>query len=428
MASKNSFSIVSPDEAFAFIKDDSFIVTAMAAAEPQIFFSQLHDRIKLVRGVRVQCANPHRAWPCFADESLKEHLELVVMFLTKPVRKLHGRGLVHYVPQHLSQWVTHLRSRQVDVFWGTCSSPDARGFVTLGTSNCYESEVVRFAKNVILEINPNMPRSFGGTDVHVSEVSCFLQHSGLLPQIEAAPYGMVEKAIAEQIAGLVQDGSTIQLGIGGIPNAVAVALQEKNDLGVHTEMINEAIMDLYLKGVVTGRMKTLWPRKIVGAFALGTERLYNFIDNNPAVELHPASVVNDPYRIGRNFQMISINTAVEVDLTGQVCSESIGHLELSGVGGAFETHIGAQRSPLGRGIVALPSTAKNNSISKIVTALTPGAKVSISRNDVDTIVTEYGCAKLRGQTVAERVRAMIAIAHPDFRQELTEQALRFGYI
>ncbi len=201
----------------------------------------------------------------------------------------------------------------------------------------------------------------------------------------------------------------------------------KKDLGIHTEMVNDAMMDLYLKGVVTGACKTRWPGKIIASFVYGSEELYRFIDGNPTIELHPSSVVNDPWRIGLNHRQVSINTAVEVDLTGQVCSESVGHRELSGVGGASETHIGAQRSPGGRGIIALHSLT-NRGESKIVFELKPGAKVSISRNDIDTVVTEYGVARLKGRSVAERVRAMAAIAHPDFRDDLLALARKEQYL
>jgi acyl-CoA hydrolase len=233
--------------------------------------------------------------------------------------------------------------------------------------------------------------------------------------------------IAGYVADLVRDGSTIQLGIGGIPNAIGLALRGKKDLGVHTEMINDTMMDLYLAGVITGKKKTIWPGKIVGAFAYGTRELYDFISDNPVVELQPASVVNDPYRISRNYRMVSINSAVEVDVTGQVCSESVGHMELSGVGGAWETHIGAQRAEDGRGIIAMRSTTPDGKRSKIVFELQPGGKVSVSRNDVDTVVTEFGVARLLGKSAAARVEALVAIAHPDFRTELREKARAARY-
>lgn len=355
-------------------------------------------------------------------------LELNVMFLTNVIRNRQGGGRVHYVPQHLSQWVSNLMAGgDVDVFWGSCTPPDARGFVSLGPGACYEPEILRKAKCVILEVNPRLPQTFGATYIPSEWVDYFVDNEHPLPEVPRPQMSEVDHKIAANIASLVPDRATIQLGIGSIPNAIGLALESKKDLGVHTEMINDTIMDLFLKGVVTGRHKTIWPGKIVGSFAYGSQKLYEFIDRNPLVDLQPSSVVNDPYRIGRNHAMYSINTAVEVDITGQVCSESVGHRELSGVGGASETHIGAQRSEKGRGIIAIPAGAKVGG-SKIVFELKPGAKVSISRNDVDTIVTEYGVARLRGKSVSERVKAMIAIAAPQFREELMAQAKKADYI
>lgn len=420
----------SVDEAFDRIRSGSTIVTAMAAAEPQLFWSNLHRRANEFMNLKVFCANPSQPWPAMAEDSMREHIEFIVMFMTGAIRKLQGRGFVHYMPQHLSRWSQNLRDRAggIDVFWGTCSLPDKRGFVSLGTSNCYESEILRAAKLVVLEVNPNMPPTFGGTEVAIDEVDLFIASDSPLPEVPPAPFGEVEEKIASHVVELVPDGATLQLGIGGIPNAVGKQLKSRKDLGVHTEMINDAFMELYLSGVITGRQKSIWPRKIVGAFAYGSRALYDFVRENPVVEIHPASVVNDPYRIGRNNKMISLNSAVEVDLTGQVCSESVGHTELSGVGGAADTHIGAQRSSGGRGIIAIGSTMKNGSRSKIVSTLQPGAKVSISRNDVDTIVTEFGVAQLKGKTVPERIREMIRIAHPQFRDVLLKEAKDLAYI
>ncbi len=428
------------DDAFALLNSDMTVVTAMATAEPLGFYRELASQIRLrnLKGLRVIGANPSKVWPCFSEPDMRERVRFALMFLTHAIRKIQGHGFIDYIPQHLSQWAQNLKmtSKPIHIFWGTCSLPDPRGFVSLGLNNCYESDILRAADKVILEINPRMPRTFGSTEVHVNEVDVFVDPaSGSCSQeiatIEPANFGSVEMQIASFIETLVDDGSTIQLGIGGIPNAVGAALMHKKDLGVHTEMINDAMMKLYKAGVITGRQKSIWPRKMVGAFALGTRELYDFLADNPMVEFHPASVVNDPYRIGRNYKMISINTAVEIDLTGQVCSESIGHLELSGVGGANDTHLGAQLSKNGRAIVAIPShtlSKSGESVSKLTVALKPGAKVSISRNDIDTVVTEYGVAHLKGRSVNDRVHSLIHIAHPDHRDRLKHEAEGAGYI
>ena len=421
--------VISLDDALSFIKSNQKIVASMAAAEPTGLFKNLGKVCANLSNVTVYCANPTKEYDCFTDDRLQGKLELAVMFLTAAIRKQQGRGIVHYIPQHLSQWVHHLTdNQQINVFWGMCTPPDDRGFFSLGTNACYEPDLVRKADIVILEVNDQMPLTYGSTNMHINDVNHFVENSAPLPIIETAKMTETDHKIGSLIAELVPDGATLQLGIGGIPNAIGEALKQKKDLGIHTEMINDTMMDLFQRGVVTGREKSIWPGKIVGAFVYGSKALYNFVDGNPLVELHPAAVINDPYRIGRNHRMFSINTAVEIDLTGQVCSESIGHRELSGVGGASETHIGAQRSKGGRGIIAIPSTTKNGEQSKIVFTLQPGAKVSISRNDIDTLVTEFGVAKLAGKTTAQRVKALVAISHPKFREELLFKAKSEKYI
>ena len=401
------------------------IVTAMAAAEPGLFFQHLSESHEGFEGAQIFCANPSRDYPCFQGE---KPYDLVVMFLTSVVTHFQGHGPIAYAPQHLSQWARNLKSGgEIDVFWGVCTPPDKRGFVSMGPGACYETEIRRAAKKVVLEINPNLPVTFGDTQVPVEQVDFFLDGPRELPTIQRPKPQDEDIQIASYIESLIPEGATLQLGIGKIPNAVGRALEHRRGLGIHTEMINDTMMDLFLKGAVDGRNKTIWPGKIVGSFAYGSSDLYDFIDKNPLVELQPASVVNDPYRIGRNHRMVSINTAVEVDITGQVCSESIGHLELSGVGGAAETHLGAQRSEGGRGIIAIRSLTKKGD-SKINLTLLPGAKVSISRNDTDTVVTEHGIAELRGRSVKERVEALINIAHPNHRYRLRKEAVEARYL
>ncbi len=421
--------VVPIDSALAILQDNQHIVTAMAVSEPTGFFSHLAHVARRLKNVTINCANPGELYECFQDPTLVGHIELQTMFLTHLIRKQHGHGVVHYVPQHLSHWAKNiLRRPSIDIFWGSCTLPDDRGFVNLGPTTCYEPEIIRKAKTVILEINPNLPYCHGGTHVPVDCVQHFVMNPHPLQTAERPAITDKDRSIANYVESLIEDESTIQLGIGSIPNAIGEALRGKKNLGVHTEMINNTIMDLYLAGVITGRKKTLWPEKIVGSFALGTNELYQFLDRNPVIEFQASSQVNDPYRIGRNHRMKSINTAVEIDITGQVCSESVGHRELSGVGGASDTHIGAQLSKHGRGIIALHSTTADDAQSKIVFELAPGAKVSISRNDIDTVVTEYGVAELSGKSVASRVKKLVAIAHPKFRDSLLNDAKKVGYI
>lgn len=420
--------MVSIDQALSYVRSDQTIVTSMAAAEPTLFFSHLYQAAKDLKNLSIYCANPTETYECFLNPDMAKHAEFRVMFLTSPLRNLQGRGFIHYLPQNLSQWTENmLRAHDVDVFWGSCSLPDARGFVSLGVGACYEPEVIRKAKFVILEINERMPVTYGATTFPISKVNLFVQNHHELPTLASEVPDELDARIAAYVSDLVPDQATLQLGIGAIPNAVSIALEQRRGLGIHTELINDAIMQLTNAGAITGEHKSIWPNKIVGAFVYGSRALYDFVHMNPMVELQPASVVNDPYRIGRNWRMVSVNTAVEIDITGQVCSESVGHRELSGVGGASDTHVGAQRSRGGLAMIAMRSTTKKGE-SKIVFELKPGAKVSISRNDIDTVVTEFGIAHLKGKTVSERVHALIKIAHPGFRDELQKKACTYCYV
>ncbi len=418
----------SPEQAMDRIKDGSTIVTAMAASEPQIFYNSPFEAFDKLKNLTVFCANPSGLYPIYCDLRFDDFIEIRPMFLTATVARQALRKNVHYVPCHLSQWTANiLNTQEIDVFWGSCSLPDQHGYVSLGPNNCYEYETLRMATSVILELNPNIPFTFGMTCVPEHRVDVFLYSEKVLPIYQNEAPDSTDHQIAALVADLVLDEATLQFGIGSIPNALTQVLREKKNLGVHTEMINDSILELIEAGAVTGGAKTIWPEKIIGSFAYGSEKLYQFINHNPMVELHPSSVVNDPFRIGRNHNMVSINSAVEIDITGQVCSESLGHQEVSGIGGATDTHVGAQRSNAGRGIIALRSTTRKGQ-AKIVSELKPGAKVSVSRNDVDTIVTEYGVARLKGKTVADRARSLIDIAHPKDREGLLFDAKKFGYI
>jgi acyl-CoA hydrolase len=314
--------------------------------------------------------------------------------------------------------------------------PDEHGFISLSTSNTYESQMIDKADVVILEINPNYPRTFGDVEIHYSEIDFFIEADYAVPALPDTEPNEKDKKIGEYIAELINDGDTLQLGIGGIPNAVASALKGKKDLGIHTEMMTSGMVELIQAGAVTGKKKTLHKGKHVATFALGNRKLYDFIDNNPSVMILNGKYVNDPHIIGLNDNMVSINTAMEVDLSGQVCSESIGHIQFSGTGGQADTAIGAQKAKNGRSFIALystamvrnPETGEKEETSKIVPLLKRGAIVTLSRNDVDMVVTEYGVAHLRGTNVRERIQRLIAIAHPDFRDEIMKEAHEIGLI
>jgi len=275
---------------------------------------------------------------------------------------------------------------------------------------------------------PNAPKTHGDTHVHIRDVDFIVEVDYPLPEISPVEPTDVERRIGENIANLVENGSTIQLGIGGIPNSVALFLKDKKDLGIHTEMLTDSMIDLFEMGVITNKKKTLWPGKFICTFAYGSKKMYEFIDDNPAVLFLRGRYVNNPYIIAQNEKMVSINTAIMVDLTGNVCSEAVGTRHYSGTGGQLDTHRGAVMSRGGKGIIALRSTAKNGTVSTIVPLLPEGSPVTVPRQDVDYVVTEYGVAHLRGKTVRERVLELINIAHPDFRGFLKKEARKIGYL
>jgi acyl-CoA hydrolase len=418
------------DEALSKIKSGDEVISALAGAEPRGILSRLHEIAPLVKDVTVVTCLPMGNYKYFEDPQYAQSFTMEGWFYSPAIRKAHGNGNVSFIPNHLHLAATkRLAYRKPNVFIGTASPVDKHGYISLSLSATYEREMIENADIVIIEVNPNMPRTFGDTIIHLSDVDYIVESDYQLPQLPVVMQSDRDTIIGKHIAQLVEDGSTLQLGIGGIPNAVAAELVNKKDLGIHTEMFTDGMVDLYQAGVITNRKKTLLPGKMVATFALGTKKLYDFIDDNPAVQILRGKWVNDPYIIGQNYKMISINTTLEIDLSGQCCSESIGLRQFSGTGGQADTAIGAQNSQGGKSIIALYSTTdiktgdgERKTISKIVPTLTVGAAVSLSRNDVDFVVTEYGVAALRGTSVRERVKRLIDIAHPSFREQLKEES------
>ena len=295
---------------------------------------------------------------------------------------------------------------------------------SFGVSSDYTKPAAHAARMVIAEVNDRMPHVGGDNHIHVSELDYIVETSNPLFEIPLPKIGETEQAIGRYCAELIEDGSTLQLGIGAIPDAVLQCLQDKKDLGIHTEMFSDGVIDLVQKGVINGKCKTLHPGKLVATFLMGSQRLYDFVDNNPDVALFPVDYVNDPYIICQNRQLISINSCIEIDLSGQVCSETIGPKQFSGTGGQVDYIRGAALSEGGKSILAMPSTAARGKVSRIVPYLAAGAAVTTSRNEVDYIVTEYGIAHLKGKTLRQRAENLIRIAHPDFRESLTEEFFR----
>ena len=416
---------VSITEALALVKDNDYIVTGLGSAEGREFMTNLHTIADRVKGVMVSNCLPMGAYEFIVNPEYKHSFTTEGWFYTPVLRKAHKNGNISFIPNHL-----HLASkkrlfyREPDIYVGIASVPDKHGFVSLSLSNTYEMAMIKKAKTVILEVNPNAPRTFGDVQLHVDEIDYLVNVDYPIPEIADAVPNEKDLVIGKYIADMVNDGDCIQLGIGGIPNAVAASLFGKKNLGVHTEMLTSGMVKLAKAGVINGKCKQINQGKMVAAFAMGTKELYDFLDDNPSVEILDGAWVNDPYTIMQNDNQVSINTTLEVDITGQCCSESIGSTQFSGTGGQSDTAVGAQKSKNGRSIIALystamvkdPATGERVETSKIVCQLKAGAAVSLSRNDVDYLVTEYGCVSLRGTSLAERAERIISVAHPDFRE------------
>jgi 4-hydroxybutyrate CoA-transferase len=366
----------------------------------------------------------------YTRPEFKGHFRHNGLFLGGNVREAVQLGRADYTPIFLSEIEELFTSgaMPLDVVLMQVSPPDEHGFVSLGTSVDCTLTAARCARHVIAEVNDQMPRTHGDCYLHVSKFSALVPTSRPLLELQPEPPTDVQRRIARNVASLIQDGSTLQVGIGGIPDAVLHYLADRRDLGIHTEMCSDGVIPLIEDGVINGERKTLNLGKIVLGFVLGTRRLFEFIDGNPLFEFRTIRYTNDPFVIAQNDQMVAINSALEVDLTGQICSDSIGTKPYSGVGGQVDFMRGAARSKGGRPIIALPSTAKDGSLSRIVPTLTPGAGVVTSRADVHYVVTEYGVAYLHGKTVRQRAEALIAIAEPRFQEELERAAFTSHHV
>ncbi len=369
----------------------------------------------------------------YVAPGMERHIRVNTLFISDNVRRAVQEGRADFTPCFLSEIPGLFRSGRLplDVALIQVSPPDEHGFCSFGVEVGITKPAAHAARVVIAEVNEHMPRTLGDSFIHISRLTAVVPVSYPLPEIHMAERSEVARRIAEHIAAMIPDGATLQTGIGAIPDAVLQALTNHKDLGIHTELFSDGIIDLVEKGVITGERKTLHPGKIVAGFMLGTRRLYEFVHDNPIIELHPTDYVNDPFIIAQNERMVAINSAIEVDLTGQVCADSIGHLFYSGVGGQLDFIYGASRSRGGLPIIALPSTTRlkdGTVVSRIVPMLKPGAGVTTTRNHVRFVVTEWGVADLYGKTIRQRARALIQIAHPDFREELERKAYELRYL
>jgi 4-hydroxybutyrate CoA-transferase len=415
--------LASADEAVSVVKSGDRVYISGNAATPYALMKALaarKDELKDIELVHVLLLGDDP----LSKPDMEGHFRHNSLFVGPADRKAINEGRADYVPIFLHQIPSLFTSGQMslDVAVLHVSPPDEHGFMSLGVEVLASKAAAETAKVVIAQVNDRMPRVLGDSFLHISRFHKIVEISEPLPQLEKSPFSDVERLIGKSIADLIDDGSTLQLGIGGIPDAVLAALSGRRDLGVHTEMVSDGVMEAIEAGIVTGAKKTFHPGKVVITFALGSDRLYDFVDNNPVIEAHPTDYVNHPFNVARNDNMVAINSAIEIDITGQVCSDSIGTFIYSGFGGQVDFIRGAAHSKGGKPIIALPSTAKDGEMTRIVPFLKKGAGVVTTRADVRYIVTEYGVAHLWGKNLQERTRALINIAHPKFRPELIREA------
>ncbi|NUM76334.1 acetyl-CoA hydrolase/transferase family protein [candidate division KSB1 bacterium] len=420
--------LVKAEEAVALIKSGDKISISGNAAAPYVLLNALAQREDDLKDVGVFTLLMLGENP-LSKPDMRGRFRLKSLFVGPADRAAVNEGRADYYPIFLYEIPGLFRTQvQLDVAVIHTSLPDEHGFVSLGVETIATKAAAETAKVVIAQVNDRMPRVLGDCFLHVSRLSKIVEVSEPLPTLAPKPFSDVENQIAQHITTLIDDRATLQLGIGGIPDAVLALLKGKKDLGIHTEMVSDGVMRAIEDGIVTNAYKSLHPGKVIATFLLGSERLYEYSHNNPLFELHQVDYTNDPFVVARNDNMVSINSALEVDLTGQVCSDSIGYSIYSGFGGQVDFTRGAARAKGGKPIIALSSTAKNGQLSRIVPHLNEGAGVVTSRGDVHYVVTEYGIAYLHGRSLQERAKAMISIAHPNFREELEKFAKSKKYL
>jgi len=421
--------VVSAERALEAVRSGNRIWVHEGNATPAPLIQALLDRAPQLRDVEIV----HMLTLGRADYTLPEyegHFRHSGLFLGGNVRPAVAAGRADYTPICLSEIEKLFWSGEMplDVALIQTSPPDEHGYLSLGTSIDCTLSAAQCARHVIAEVNDRMPRTLGDTFLHIDKVSAIVETSRPLLELPSVPSSELQHRIARQVAPLIPDGATLQLGVGGLPNAVLESLYDHRDLGIHSEMCPDGVVPLIEAGVITGGRKTLHRGKVVAGFVLGTKRIFDFIHNNPVFEFHPTQYTNDPFVIAQNDRMVAINSAIQVDLTGQVCADSIGAAPYSGFGGQLDFIRGAARSKGGKPIIALPSTACKGRVSRIVPMLDPGAGVVTGRADVHYVVTEYGVAYLWGKSLRLRAEALIAIADPKFRDELYDYAERAHYV
>ena len=410
-------------DAVRHVKNGEMIVVPTAVGEPPTLLTALSEIRREFEGVQVAQILAVRKYGYIDPETI-DHVRHTAYFFSGASRAGGQEGWIDYFPAYFSELPLLIKRdlMPADVVFSMASPMDEHGFFSLSLAADYTMAAIEKARAVILEVNPNVPFANGDCHIHISQVTALTESSDPILEVGLPKIGPVQEAIGKYVADMIPNGTTLQIGYGGIPDAVVMQLTDKHDLGIHTEMVGDGIMTLVEAGVVTNRKKNYHHGKMLATFALGSKKLYQFMHRNPALEMHPVDFTNDPFLAGQNDNLIAINATMQVDLIGQCGSESLGHAPYSGTGGQADFVRAANRSNGGKAFIVLPSTAKNDTISRIVPTLTPGTHVTTTKNDINYVVTEFGVAQLRGKTAKQRAEALIAIAHPDFRGELREAA------
>lgn len=412
-------------DAVGVVRDGDFIIVPTGVGEPPSLLTALSDKRRELRDVKVAQILAVRKYG-YIDPATVQHIRHVALFYGAATRAGGQAGWIDFIPNCFSELPGQIERGLIpaDVVFSMASPMDDQGYFAISLAADYTMAAIAKARAVVLEVNPNVPFAHGNCRVHISQVAALTESDEPVFEVGLPKIGPVQEAIGKHVAELIEDGSTLQIGYGGIPDAVVMQLTHKRDLGIHTEMIGDGILSLVECGAVTNRRKNYLPNKMVATFALGSRKLYRFMDRNPGLEMHPVDFVNDPSLAGLNDKLVAINATLQIDLLGQCGSESLGPAPYSGTGGQSDFVRAANRSRGGKAIIVLPSTAKGDTVSRIVPALASGTHVTTSKNDIDYVVTEYGVARLRGKSAGQRAAALIAIAHPDVRAELTAQAMR----
>lgn len=418
---------MSAADAVKRVQNGDLIVVPTGVGEPPMLLTALSEQRRDFHDVKVSQILAIRKFG-YIDPQTVDHVRHVALFYGAATRAGGQEGWIDFTPNYFSEIPSLIERGQMpaDVVFSMASPMDEHGYFSLSLGADYTMAAVAKAHAVVLEVNPNVPFAYGNCHVHISQVAALVESNEPVLEVGLPKIGPVQESIGKYVADLIDDGSTLQIGYGGIPDAVVMQLTGKHDLGIHTEMIGDGIMTLLEAGVVTNRRKNYMPGKMVATFALGSKKLYKFMDRNPALEIHPVNFTNAPHLAGLNDKLVAINATLQIDLLGQCGSESLGHLPYSGTGGQADFVRAANASNGGKAFIVLPSTAKGDTISRIVPVLSPGTHVSTSKNDINYVVTEFGVAQLRGKSAKQRARELIGIAHPNFRAELTEQAKRLG--